>query len=245
MKNSSELILGLIKKDVEKKNSFRPINTMQEIFSIKPASNFLKEEFFSKLEGYLEGDEERNFLRNDLEQIVNLSNECCSIQKQGVILLGEKIAVAKKIFSSYQKCKPLFSFWIKQTFSSEKTAYNALSFYEFYQDIQEESIREKLKKMPLKASYALASRKGAIEDKIAIINSNYHSKSEAILLEIQEKIPLEKEDARKIKVVSLDYLKKIIFILKKIEIADFQLNLEEKKLIHQIKCQLDVLENKA
>jgi hypothetical protein len=161
------------------------------------------------------------------------------------MLLGEKIAEAKKIFSSYKKAKPLFSFWIKETFSSEKTAYNALAFYEFYQEIHEESLREKLQKMPLKAGYILASRKAAISDKIAIIENSYENKSDDILLEIQEKIPLEKKDARKSKITPQKCFKEIIFLLKKIQGVGMQLTVEEKNLIQQIKTHLEFLESKA
>jgi hypothetical protein len=242
MKNQQDLIFNIIKKDSKAQPPLKPINTLQEIFSVKPVAEEEKQIFLQGCTELLkEHTSDQSFLKRDLDRLVMLSKECMSIQKQGVILLGEKISQAKEIFSSYSLNKPLFSYWIKKTFSSEKTAYNALALFEFYSSIQEESIKEKLKKMPLKASYVLASRKGNIQDKVEIIESKFELNSEEILLAIQSKFPLEKTDHRKGDQSISFILNKMDVLLLKMEMKDQSFSKQDRQKIAQIAKRLNSL----
>ncbi len=239
MRSATDLIRNIVKKEPAIKGPLRPINAIQEFFSMKPISQEEKKGFFEQLIPLLDDDvEEIDHLKRDVDQLITLSYECSSVQKQGVLLIGEKINEAKKIFASYKMAKPLFTSWIKKTFSSEKTAYNALAFYEFYIAIQEEDLREKLKKMPLKASYILASRKGDIEQKKEIILSSYMEKSDEILLEIQTKIPLHKEDLRRTKSPMFSAFKKIDKILNHLEFHHKNLDSQDKKILLNIQSKI-------
>lgn len=239
MKTSQELIFNIVKNENKTNKPLKPINALQEVFSSQPVTQLEKEEFYSEFSKLVkEEKQELGWLERDLEKIIKLSKECHSVQKQGVILLGEKISQAKSIFSIYSSSKPLFSFWVRKTFSSEKTAYNALAYFEFYTEISNEETKEKLKKMPLKAGYALASRKGSLDDKLKIVDLMYHENSEEILLEIQQRIPMPLKDGRKKTSFKLGVLKRIEQLIDRISLDAGSLDSAERKKIQEIKFRL-------
>ena len=243
MKNSQDLILNIVKKPASTPQLLKPINTLQEIFSFQPATADEKEQFFIELNEIIEKNiEDQEKLKKDLHELVHLSKECNSIQKQGIVLLGEKIHRTKEIFSAYKEFKSLFTHWIKKTFSSEKTAYNALSFFELHQEFSNED-REKLKKMPLKASYALASRKGDIEKKRQIVQEKYELASDEILDTIRNVFPLAENDLRKNKSSINQILQKMEGLLLKLQNHPEKINNDKKNKIKHIRRQIaDLIE---
>lgn len=244
MKTAGDLIQNIIQKKSSPTPALRPINPIQEIFSLRAPSEEEKQKLFLVLSPHLKEEDFSEKLKEDIEKIAKLSLECSSIQKQGVLLLGEKITQAKETFHQYSGFKALFSTWIKNTFSSEKTAYNALAFYELYLELKEEELKEKLKKMPLKASYILASKKGDIEEKKAIIQANYLEKSEEILSEISKKFPLAEDDKRQKKASVSSLLKKMSLLLEAITLQTKDIKADDLAILMKMSLKIQKLINK-
>lgn len=133
----------------------------------------------------------------DIQKLKNITAEVKSISKQGVILLGERISKARAILTKYGDGKNTFTAWLIKAFGSRRSAYNTLSYYELYTALPSEVLREKLKNLPLKAAYALASRQGEMEEKVQIISDYAGEKPRQVIEEIQKRLPLKKGDRRK------------------------------------------------
>ncbi|MEX0961399.1 MAG: CT583 family protein [Simkaniaceae bacterium] len=142
-----------------------------------------------------EVDKKECFL--DIQKITHITAEVKSISKQGVILIGERIHNAREILKKYGEGQATFTEWLKQTFGSVRTAYNTLSYFDFYSKLPSETLREKLKTLPLKAAYILASRSGELEKKVEIISSYKGSKPNDLIEEIRKNLPLKKGDLRR------------------------------------------------
>lgn len=130
----------------------------------------------------------------DFTQLCNLTVEVKAITKQAILLHGERIQKVQQLLKSYQD--GAFSAWLKHTYGNRQTPYNLLLYYEFYNQLPI-SLRPKLDHLPKQAVYTLASRKGALDTKIQIIES-YNGQSKQQILElIRRKFPLAEDDARR------------------------------------------------
>ena len=171
-------------------NSFRALFDMQEE-NPQEAAN-LK----SVLEEAMLEDRAADVVHQDITQLLQLSSELKAIGKQAILLIGERVLAAKAILKQYGKGKVAFSAWLDVTFVSRKTAYNALNYYEFYHALPTEEFRNAFKKMPLKASYILASRTGDWKTKLQLIDNYSNEKQEEFVRQIQSQLPLKSQDAR-------------------------------------------------
>lgn len=171
-------------------NSFRALFDLHEENAGETAS--LKH----ALEEAMLEDGTSDGVHHDITQLLQLSSELKAIGKQAVLLVGERVLNAKTILKRYGKGKVAFSAWLDVTFVSRKTAYNALSYYEFYHALPNETFRSTFKKMPLKASYILASRTGDLKTKLQLIDNYGNEQQEEIVRKIQAQLPLKSEDSR-------------------------------------------------
>ena len=137
--------------------------------------------------------EEKQVIR-DIQKIKNITAEIRSISKQGVVLMGERVQRAQMILKSYKD--GTFSQWLETTFGSKKTGYNVLAYFELYEKLSNDDIREMLKKIPLRAAYVIASRSGNTQVKEEIIRENYHLGHDEFVTIIQEKLPIATADRR-------------------------------------------------
>jgi predicted transcriptional regulator len=179
---------GPIRGDVQ------PINSFRSLFSIKELTLEEKKQLATLMHAHVFTDKSEYFER-DLEQLTQLTAELKSIQKQAVVLIGERIAKAREILKSYGDQRT-FTAWIDATFQSRKTAYNALSFYDLYHSLSNDFLRDQLKKMPMKASYILASRQGPHKLKEELIKTYEGEKQAEIIERIQSKLPVPLDDQR-------------------------------------------------
>lgn len=122
----------------------------------------------------------------DIDQLKTITSEIKAINKQGVLLIGERIFKARELLKSYKD--GTFVKWIDSTFESRRSAYNMLSYFELYQQLPNLA-KEDLKKISQKAAYMLASRDGNIERKAELINEYHHLKADEMMLLIQEQFP--------------------------------------------------------
>jgi len=170
----------------------------------------------------------------DVETIKNITAEVKSISKQGVILIGERVARARTILKKYGDGQTPFTTWLTATFGSRRTAYNLLSYFELYTALPTITLKDKMKALPLKAAYALASRQGELSEKAAII-AEYNGEKPAIFIEqLREKMPLKTTDRRASKEkVRLDALEKAVNNITKAPLSS-----EGVKRLRQILSQL-------
>ncbi len=148
-----------------------PINAFSSLFSIQEST----EQEIASLEKLLaEGEEIKGDFQVDVAQLARITQEVKAIKKQEMLLIGERIALAREIFRKYKEKS--FRQWLESTFGSFKTGYNYLSFYDLYLEMSP-SLQVLLKEMPAKAAYVLASKKISIEQKERIVEE--HSKESA------------------------------------------------------------------
>ena len=107
----------------------------------------------------------------DYVEIRNLTSEIRSIHKQHTVLVGERVFRARKILQKYGDGTTTFTQWLDKVFSSRRTAYNILRYYEFYDQLPSIDLKKSLKRMPLKVAYCLSSRRAPLKKKVEIIEN--------------------------------------------------------------------------
>jgi hypothetical protein len=168
-----------------------PANALRSIFDIQK----LEESEDIQLQKLLAeevrpGMRSEEQLAQDLDMLRRLTAEVKSISKQGILLIGERVHQARELLKNYGDGKKSLNRWIQLAFSnSRRTAFNALSYFEFHYSLPDEGLRTMLKRMPNKAAYVLASREGSLEAKAEIIREYHQQKAEEIIPVIQDKLP--------------------------------------------------------
>ncbi|MCF7852386.1 MAG: pGP6-D family virulence protein [Simkaniaceae bacterium] len=235
MSKSDSLVAGFLEKNRQKslENTAKMPNSFQGLFGIKE----LEESEKNRLEALLlpdihEGEQEQ--FQSDFAQLVSTAAEVRAIQKQGILLLGERIHKAREILLAYSGAKSLLSKWMQFSFPSLKTAYNALGFYELYRALPSQELKDKYQKMPAKAGYILASREGDITKKCAFIENHSDQLAKALIEEIQHVFPLEAEDKRVKKVSGAHVIAEIKHLLNRLNHVRSHLTLSEKKELLEI-----------
>lgn len=119
-----------------------------------------------------------------------ITKELKAINKQGLLLIGERISKARTILNQYKDQS--FRSWLRLTYGSFKTGYNYISFFDLYMALPA-NLQFKLKEMPSKAAYILASKEASIQDKSQIIDNHYSDKSQKIISLIQQLLSIAKK----------------------------------------------------
>lgn len=115
------------------------------------------------------------------EELKTITAQIKGIQKQGILLIGEKIFEARNLINQNTTLNTTFSDWISVAFKTKSSAYNALAYYEFYKNLPTNESRLVFQSIPYKAAYVLSSRRVCIEDKCkALANLKGLSNVEAI-----------------------------------------------------------------
>ncbi len=171
-------------------------NSFNALFAVKQLDLSEKKRIRELLTAHAEGIQEQQ-LTEDIRKLEEITAQIKSIDRQAVVLVGERIAQAKRIFSHYPKGYQTFSEWLKQTFGSRTAPYQTLRYFQLHHSLPTEQLQKQLKQMPLKAGYVLASRQGNFAEKIKIIQKFYHCKQEEIIPQIRELLPLSSEDKRR------------------------------------------------
>ncbi len=107
--------------------------------------------------------------KSDVKRLIDLTVQIKAIQKQGIILLGEKIFKAREIIRKNSSKRTSFSSWINISFKTKSSAYNALAYYELYSKLSTEVLKKSFINIPYKAAYKLSSKNINIEDKEKMI----------------------------------------------------------------------------
>lgn len=130
----------------------------------------------------------------DIHSLIEITSQIRSIERQSIVLHGERIARARDILKAYKE--GAFTAWMMTAYGNRQTPYSLLQYYEFYRDLSKE-LQNRMQSMPRKAAYALASRSGDIERKKEILQNYHNLKQEKIITIIQETFPLDAEDRRR------------------------------------------------
>ncbi|MDN3504429.1 MAG: CT583 family protein [Rhabdochlamydiaceae bacterium] len=221
MSKNSNLVANFLQRSSKQTLPPKPTkiaNSFEQMFGFKELSKDEKSRLEKLLLGELLDDEGVDF-KADFEQIASVSAQVRAIQKQGILLIGERIHQARQILSKYSQGKKLLTKWMSFSFSSLKTAYNALAYHDLYHKIPTDELKEKYKAMPAKASYVLASRAGEVKAKLEVIDNHKGKFAEELIEEIRTIFPLNDEDKRAKKegvdLEVLAYVKKIRSLLNK------------------------------
>lgn len=174
-----------------------PPNAFRSVFAIQDLDSAQAEELKELLHTNAPPQKELIEVEHDFATLKNITAEIRSIQKQSVMLLGERIVKAREILKIYGDGSTTFTKWLDATSLSRRTAYNCIAYYEFYSSLPNDSLRERLKLMSQKAVYILASRTGDLEQKFKIVEEYYKLKQDEIIPLIQEYFPLPESEKRK------------------------------------------------
>ena len=157
-----------------------------------------------------------------------MTSEIKAINKQGALLIGERVYKAHEILKSY--VDGTFVKWIDATFDSRRTGYNMLSYYELYLSLPNHA-KENFKKMPQKAAYMLASRGGDINKKAEIISGYHDLKASDLILLIDEQMPSSKRTSSDNSQFSFS---EILRFLKKVQAKKNHLSDKDKETLRNV-----------
>lgn len=146
---------------------------------------------------YQPGKRTEEEVGRDFQELKSLTEEIRAINKQQVVLVGERLKRARDIFKNYGDGEHTFTKWLDQLFTSRRTAYNILNYYDFYMELPTIELKSELKKLPLKVAYCLSSRQAPLSQKMEIIKSYAGEKPEDTLLMIKERFPIDEKDKRR------------------------------------------------
>ena len=132
-------------------------NSFQAIFPTKPLEEQERCKIRQILEqGVLSDSVEEGVEKRVEEQLYQITEEIRAISRQGAVLLGERVFRVRELLKPYRD--GTFTKWLEATFSSRKTGYNFLAYYELYIHLPREELKEKFKKDgALYAEYSLES----------------------------------------------------------------------------------------
>jgi hypothetical protein len=170
----------------------------------------------------------------DFQELKSLTEEIKAINKQQIVLVGERLKKARDIFKNYGDGEQTFTKWLDQLFTSRRTAYNVLNYYEFYMELPTIELKSELKKMPLKVAYCLSSRQATLNEKVEIIKSYAGESPEDTLLMIKERFPIDEKDKRR-KDPNKVLLKKIHHLLETIHRRKEHFSKDTERDLEQLK----------
>lgn len=173
-------------------NMIHKENPFNSMFDIRPIEDFEKDKI---KEIIVNGNSksEMGHLSSDAESLIKLTSEIKSIGRQAVLLIGERVSEARSILKDYRQ--GTFTKWLIATFGAKRSGYNALCYFDLYNNLPDGS-RSKFKKLNPTTAYVLASRRGKIDVKAEIIEEAKNKSHEEIISVIQEKLPLPENDKR-------------------------------------------------
>ncbi len=210
-------------------------NAFNALFNMKTLEK--KEELF--IEGILSssidfGSITAEKVQQDLQQIKKLTEEIKAIGRQGVILMGERVFIAREILKPYRD--GTFTKWLETTFGSRKTGYNRLAYFELYKNLPQEDLKELFQKIPQRAAYILASREGPVEIKSDLIRNHSHLGHQELIEIIQKTLPSHSFDHKK---RCHRWIAAAQDALQKIHLKKSHLSQEDRKALTRLKTVLE------
>ncbi len=181
-------------------------------------------------------------LNQDALQLKAITAQVKNIETQAVFLHGERIFRAREILRKYGDETSTFTSWVKIAYSHRSSAYNHLAFYMFHNALSTPDLQAKLKEMPQKAVYKLASRGGGIEQKVEILEKCYGMKAPEIIAMIDEKLPIKIKRESK-KDINVSVIVSIAVSLKKINSRKHILSESNREMLASFRGMIDEILN--
>lgn len=183
-------------------NLVAAVNNFTSIFNPQPLEHVeevnLQKLLFENFQFTESEEQEKVKLSQDFQQIKALTAEIKGIQKQSIVLIGERLDKVRTLLRTYRE--GTFTQWLKSTFKSKQTGYNILAFYEFYASLPSTELKNIFTSLPQKTAYLLASRAGDMDAKVQILQDPALNADDIDPLPlIREKLPLAAGDKRKTK----------------------------------------------
>ncbi|BAE81785.1 hypothetical protein (plasmid) [Chlamydia felis Fe/C-56] len=174
---------------------------------------------------------------NGLASIKLLTGQIKSIQKQHVLLIGEKIYRVREILRSMNSPETTFSAWVNLVFHTKSSAYNALGYYELFISLPDKNTKSLFQSIPYKTAYLLASRKGSVKEKVRILGK-IEGMSNSSAIDILNKFLPSLRSSQAGKLVGFEeknkeLSEKLIEILK-IVCSDLELSEHNRNLLQQL-----------
>jgi len=172
--------------------------SFDRVFDVQPIDESESREIELMLfENYQPSQVSEDRVGEDFREILTLTAEIRAINKQQVVLIGERVFKVRDVLKNYGDGQNTFTKWIEKVFGSKRTAYNFLKYYEFYNELPSVELKIHLKKMPLKAAYCLSNRQAPIEKKLDIVRNYQGGRVDDLLLTIKTLLPTPEDDKRR------------------------------------------------
>ncbi len=215
-------------------------NNFQSVFDVKP----LDEVDVTTIENLLIENSHPDSMsavqvKQDIDSLKALTAEIKAIGRQGILLMGERVSKARDMLKSYHQ--GTFTRWLSTTFGSRKTGYNLLTYYDFYSSLSNQELKEKFRKIPQKAAYILASRKGDMKKKEEIVLNYSDQKPIKLISLIHENLPADEEDRRSPKDRELKQLAKLTEALQALLYTTKQFTRQSRVLLEELKVTIDAV----
>ena len=209
------------------------------VFDMKPLEQFEAEQIEILLSENIEADAVSfEQLEKDKATLKQITAEIKAIGKQGTVLMGERVYRASELLKAYKD--RTFTKWLEATFGTRKTGYNMLNYYILYNELPNENLRQKFKKIPQRAAYILASRKSdRIDVKTEIIDQYYTLGHKELIDVIQEKLPLISVDKRRNKSSGTKFIATIRSAIQKLQMYKDSLTDEDKRNLIELNRMLE------
>ncbi|WP_213319173.1 CT583 family protein [Chlamydiifrater volucris] len=197
------------KLDKEANNFFKKNKniSVQEISSRtnNAISNVILDDFESEKISEIFSEVDECF-SSSVALIKQLTGQIKGIQKQGVLLIGEKIFKVRDILRQIGCFDTSFTKWISLVFPTKSSAYNALAYYELYSSLPDHELRRKFQSIPYKTAYILASRKADIKRKISVMEIIHGMENEVAITTLNQFMPSSRKAGKLYDGNPLDYL---------------------------------------
>lgn len=223
MSKTNDKMLALLQKPAvpfeegfeERESS--PKKTFRTEFISAPLSDEESQQIHRMLDAsFTEGQFSPEQVEVDHQNLTEITTQIRAIEKQSVLLHGERIYKAQNILKKYHD--GTFSKWLQFTYGNRQTPYRMLQFYDLFNSLEKDE-KELMNTMPKRAAYALASRAGEIDKKVEIIKEYHDSSPDEIIEAVQRAFPLNVTDKRKTSrgITDADLLKLIIPNIRKLK----------------------------
>lgn len=161
----------------------------------------------------------------DCRSLLRITSEIKAISNQSILLHGERIKRAQEILKNYKD--GAFSSWLVATYGNRQTPYSMLQYFELYSALpQKEKIL--IEALPKKAAYTLASRDGAIKDKMNILKEYKGETQQDVIARIREVFPGDTSDKR-VRSLSLSLIRDLERVVDRLEGREKSLSQEDRK----------------
>jgi len=207
MSKINDRAIKFLSKKTSKNKAFQEKFEVQKLLTSENITLKESESLKIFLSKYSMGKVDIDKIELDNIQLTKISEEIRSIQKQEVLLHGERISKAQNVLKNYKK--GAFSYWLEMTYGNRRTPYNFFYYYSLYRLLHSNE-KKLLQQMPPKIVYIIGGRRLEDKEKINFVKMNYNKS-----LKDLEKIILKKYSNTQKKDPTLGYLKTSLNFLKK------------------------------